>query len=138
MLSAGSLIPADGILIESNDFFVNQAILTGETFPAEKNTSPANADSELSARTNMVFMGTSVRSGTARALITATGKQTEFGRIAEKLTLKPPETEFERGIRQFGRMLTRIMTVLVLAVLVINIILRKPPLILTLFGSPVP
>ncbi|MBW8381121.1 MAG: magnesium-translocating P-type ATPase [Youngiibacter sp.] len=133
-LSAGSLIPADGIVIEANDFFVNQAVLTGETFPVEKRTTVANEEAELSERKNMVFMGTSARSGTAHVMIVSTGKDTEFGKIAEKLTLRPPETEFERGIRQFGNMLTQIMTVLVLVVLVINIILKKPPIDSLLFA----
>lgn len=134
LLSAGSLIPADGIVIEANDFYVNQAVLTGETFPVEKKTTLSRADAQLSERPNMVFMGTSVRSGTARAMIVLTGKSTEFGKIAEELTLRPPETEFERGIRQFGNMLTRIMTILVLVVLAINIILKKPPIDSLLFA----
>lgn len=133
-LSAGSLVPADGIVIEANDFYVNQAVLTGETFPVEKKITVSNDDAELSERKNMVYMGTSARSGTAHVLIVSTGKDTEFGKIAEKLTLRPPETEFERGIRQFGNLLTRIMMILVLGVLVINIILKKPPIDSFLFA----
>lgn len=134
ILSAGSLIPADGVIIYAKDFFVNQAVLTGETFPVEKKSQPTENDAELSERTNMVFMGTSVRSGTGRAVIVSTGTETEFGKIAEHLSLRPPENEFERGIRQFGNMLTRIMTVLVLVVLVVNIILKKPPIDSLLFA----
>lgn len=133
-LSAGSLIPADGIVIEANDFFVNQAVLTGETFPVEKRTAISKEEADLSERKNMVFMGTSARSGTAHAMIVLTGKDTEFGKIAEKLTLRPIETEFERGIHHFGNMLTQIMTILVLVVLVINIILKKPPIDSLLFA----
>lgn len=133
-LSAGSLIPADGIVIDANNFFINQAVLTGETFPVEKKTTLSNDDAGLSDRKNMVFMGTSVRSGTAHVIIVSTGKDTEFGKIAEKLTLRPLETEFERGIRQFGNMLTKIMMLMVLGVLVINIILKKPPIDSLLFS----
>lgn len=72
LLTAGSLIPADGIVVEANDFFVNQAVLTGETFPVEKRTGAVSPQASVSERLNMVFMGTSVRSGTARALIVST------------------------------------------------------------------
>jgi Mg2+-importing ATPase len=126
LLSAGSLIPADGIVLETKDFFVNQAVLTGETFPVEKEPGPVDEKAGLSARINMVFMGTNVRSGTARVLITQTGAGTAFGQIAEKLTLRPPETEFERGIRKFGYLLTQVMFLLVTTIFVINTLLAKP------------
>ena len=87
LLSAGSLIPADGLVIEARDFFVNQAALTGETFPVEKKPGLTAENSALSARSNTVFMGTNVRSGNARALIVSTGLQTAFGQIAGKPTL---------------------------------------------------
>ncbi|SHJ51846.1 magnesium-translocating P-type ATPase [Parasporobacterium paucivorans] len=134
MLSAGSLIPADGIVLDAKDFFVNQAVLTGETFPVEKKEGPVPADAELTERINSVFMGTNVRSGTAKALVVRTGADTMFGEIAERLKLRPPETEFEHGIRKFGILLTKIMTVLVVAVLIINIILNKPPIDSLLFA----
>lgn len=134
LLSAGSLIPADGLVLEADDFFVNQAVLTGETYPAEKRAGIVPADTGLNERTNSVFQGTSVRSGSARALIVATGAETAFGQIAEKLTLRPPETEFERGIRQFGDMLARLMTLLVLIVFAANVLLNKPVLDSLLFS----
>ncbi len=134
MLSAGSLIPADGVVLEAKDFFVNQAVLTGETFPVEKKPGAVAADASLAERSNSVFMGTSVRSGTARLLVVKTGKATEFGKIADKLALRPPLTEFERGIKRFGYMLTRIMLVMVLVVLAINIFMHKPPIASLLFA----
>ena len=134
LLAAGSLIPADGIVVEANDFFVNQAVLTGETFPVEKRTGPVDSLASLPERLNMVFLGTSVRSGTARAVIVSTGAGTAYGQIAERLTVRPPETEFERGIREFGLLLTRIMTVLVLGVFAVNVILAKPPIDSLLFA----
>ncbi|HTO63464.1 MAG TPA: magnesium-translocating P-type ATPase, partial [Bradyrhizobium sp.] len=133
-LSAGSLIPADGIVLEARDFFVNQAVLTGETFPVEKKPGTVAAHAGLPDRINTVFMGTSARSGTARALIVQTGSHTAFGLIAERLTLRPPETEFERGIRNYGYLLSRIMTVLVLAVFAINVVFHKPPMDSLLFA----
>src|SRR5512143_1091033 len=125
-LSAGSLIPADGVVLEANDFFVNQAVLTGETFPVEKKPAAVPENASLTQRTNCVFMGTSVGSGTAQVLIVQTGKSTMFGQVAERLRLRPPETEFERGIRHFGILLTQVMLVMVVIVLAINIFLKKP------------
>jgi P-type Mg2+ transporter len=125
VLSAGSLIPADGIVLEANDFFVNQAVLTGETFPVEKMPASVSANASLAQRTNCVSMGTSVSSGTAQALIVQTGKSTVFGQVAERLRLRPPETEFERGIRHFGNLLTQVMLVMVIIVLAINVYLAK-------------
>ncbi len=133
-LSAGSLIPADGIVLEANDFFINQAVLTGETFPVEKKPGTVPANASLAQRTNCVFMGTSVGSGTAEVLIVQTGKFTVFGQVAEKLRLRPPETEFERGIRHFGNLLTQVMLVMVVIVLAVNVFLAKPLLDSLLFA----
>ena len=134
LLSAGSLIPADGIVLQTNDLFVNQAVLTGETFPVEKKAETVLAKAALAERLNCVFMGTSAGSGTAQVLIVQTGKATMFGQISERLRLRPPETEFERGIQHFGYMLTQLMLVMVVIVLAINIILAKPPIDLLLFA----
>jgi Mg2+-importing ATPase len=132
-LAAGSLIPADGIVLEANDFFVNQAVLTGETFQVEKKPGTVPADASMAERTNCVFMGTSAGSGTAQVLIVQTGKATVFGQVAERLRLRPPETEFERGIRHFGNLLTQVMLVMVVVVLAINVFLAKPVLDSLLF-----
>jgi P-type Mg2+ transporter len=134
LLSAGSLVPADGVVLEANDFFVSQAVLTGETFPMEKMTGTVPAKASLAKRTNCVFMGTSVSSGTARALIVQTGKATVFGQIAERLSLRPVQTEFERGIQRFGYLLTQVMMVMVIIVLAVNIFLAKPPIDSLLFA----
>ena len=134
LLSAGSLIPADGVVLESKDFFVNQAVLTGETFPVEKQPGVVVRKAGLAERNNCVFMGTSVSSGTAHVLITQTGKTTVFGQIASKLALRPQMTEFERGIQRFGYLLTRIMLVMVVVVLAINIFMAKPPIDSLLFA----
>src|ERR1700690_346332 len=133
-LSAGSMIPADGILLDARDLFVNQAVLTGETFPAEKKSGVVPAKASLAERTNCVFMGTSATSGTAQLLIVQTGKATVFGQIAERLSLRQPETEFERGVRRFGYLLTWVMLVMVVIVLGINILLAKPPMDSLLFA----
>jgi len=134
LLSAGSLIPADGVVLEASDFYVNQAVLTGETFPVEKKPGPVAVQASLSQRINCVFMGTNVRSGSARALIMQTGTATAFGQIAERLTLRPPETEFERGIRRFGYLLTEVMLLLVLIVFAVNVFFNKPVIDSLLFS----
>jgi Mg2+-importing ATPase len=125
-LSAGSLIPADARVLQAHDFFVNQAVLTGETFPVEKHAGVVVAEANLAQRTNWVLHGTSVRSGTARALVVATGKATTYGQVAERLALRAPETEFERGIRQFGTLLTQLMTLLVLGIFAANVAYARP------------
>ena len=134
VLSAGALIPADGLLWEATDLHVNEAILTGETFPAEKRVGPVDAGASLAARANCVFTGTNVRAGTARALVVSTGKSTAFGEIAGRLRLRPPETEFDRGVRQFGVFLTSAMTVLVIAVFAVNMLLARPVVEALLFS----
>jgi Mg2+-importing ATPase len=134
LLAAGSLVPADAVVLEANDFFVTQAVLTGETFPVEKLPGTAAVQAGLTERINCVFMGTSVRSGTARVLVAATGRATVFGQIADKLALRPPLTDFERGIQRFGYLLTRIMLVMVMVVLAINIFMARPPIASLLFA----
>jgi Mg2+-importing ATPase len=134
LLSAGSLIPADALVIETNDFFVNQAVLTGETFPVEKTPGKVAESAGLADRTNVVFMGTNVRSGSARVLIVQTGFQTAFGQIANKLTLRPPETEFEHGVRRLGFLLTQVMFFLVFGIFFFNVFFHKPVLDSLLFS----
>ena len=134
LLSAGSLIPADGVVITANDFFVNQAVLTGETYPVEKTPGTVASGASLADRTNCVFMGTNVRSGSATILIVETGSHTAFGQIAKRLTLRPPETEFESGIRKLGYFLTEIMLVLVGVIFTLNVFFHKPLLDSLLFS----
>ncbi len=134
LLSAGSLVPGDGVVLEANDFFVKQAVLTGETFPTEKTPGVVAATASLAERTNAVFMGTSVGSGAARVLIVQTGRATVFGQIAQRLSLRPPETEFERGIQRFGYLLTRVMLVMVVVVLAANVVRARPPIDSLLFA----
>ena len=133
-LSAGSLIPADGLILECDDFYVNQSILTGEAFPVEKKAEVVPEDATLAERENCVFMGTNVHSGSATMLVAQTGASTEFGQIARQLTLRPPETEFERGVRRFGYLLTEMMLILTLVVFAINVIFQKPAIDSLLFS----
>ena len=134
VLSAGDVIPADCLLLESKELFIDEAAFTGETFPVEKNIAVVVAVAALAKRTNALFMGSHVISGKARALVITTGKQTEFGKISDRLRLKNPETDFEKGIRQFGYLLMQITLVLVLVIFAINILLHKPALDSFLFS----
>ncbi|NMB89928.1 MAG: magnesium-translocating P-type ATPase [Chloroflexi bacterium] len=134
LLSAGSLVPGDGVVLNARDFFVNQAVLTGETFPVEKKPGQAPEQAGLTERLNVVYMGTSVRSGSARVLVVETGPRTAFGQIAGRLTLRQPETEFERGIKRLGYLLTEFMFVLVLGIFAFNVFFHKPVLDSLLFS----
>ncbi len=126
LLSAGNLVPADGLILEAKDFLVSEASLTGESFPVEKQPGVLPAAAPVGRRTNAVFLGSSVRSGTARALVVETGARTMFGAIAARIGARAPETEFARGVRHFGAMLVRVMIVIVLFVLTVNQLLGRP------------
>ena len=134
LLSAGGAIPADCLLLDSKDLFVNEATLTGETFPVEKSAGVLPADTALARRTNTLYMGTYVVSGTATALAVRTGRETEFGQVSQTLARKPPETEFEHGIRRFGYLLMQITLLMVLAILAVNVYFGRPVLDSLLFS----
>ena len=126
LLAAGAVVPADAVVLQAQDLLVSEAALTGESFPVEKRVGALSADTPVAGRTNTVFLGTSVRSGTAEAVVVRTGRATEFGAVAERLKAKPVETDFARGIRRFGAMLIRVMVVVVLFVLTVNQLLGRP------------
>jgi len=134
ILNAGDIVPADCLLIEEKDIFVDEAMLTGETFPVEKNVEILPSATALAQRTNAVWMGTHIVSGTAKALVVLTAKNTEFGKVSERLKLKPPETEFERGIRRFGYFLGEVTLILVILIFAINVYLQRPVLDAFLFS----
>ena len=132
LLSAGCLVPADARLIEANDFFVNQAQLTGEPFPVEKRVATALAngaaplDDDWSLeRSDSVFMGGSVVSGSARVLIGRTGSSTALGQIAVSLAADAPPTAFEIGTRRFGMLIMRLTLLLVLFTLLVNVAFHR-------------
>jgi Mg2+-importing ATPase len=131
LLSAGAIIPGDGRLLEARELFVNEAALTGETFPAEKD---AQSVDSTDAPKDEVFLGTHVVSGSGKAEIISTGRKTRFGKIAESLRLRRPETEFERGVRRFGYLLAEVTLLLVLIIFGFNVFLHKPVLDSFLFA----
>ena len=127
LLAAGALMPADCRLLEAKDFFVNQALLTGESYPVEKHAREAAAPVEdLGQAENAVFMGTSVVSGMARAMVCHTGADTAVARIADSLVAKPPPTAFELGTHSFGMLIMRLTVLLVLFVFLINTLFHRP------------
>jgi len=134
ILEGGDIIPGDCLVLESKDLFVDEALLTGEAFPVEKAPSVLPQDAALVQRTNALWMGTNVISGSASALVINTGKGTEFGKVSERLKLRPQETEFEHGIRHFGYLLMEITLVLVVAIFAINVFLARPVLDSFLFS----
>ncbi|WP_170229005.1 magnesium-translocating P-type ATPase [Polyangium fumosum] len=125
LLAAGDLIPADGTLLEARDLFVNQALLTGEPYPVEKHPGP---------KTDEVFMGTSVLSGSGKAVITQTGTKTAVGKIGVALAGKPPPTAFELGTRSFGLLILRLAMWMVLFVLLVNLVRERTWLTSFLFA----
>lgn len=128
ILSAGGSIPGDCRILESRDLFVDEASLTGETYPAAKAVDTLPPDTALGQRTNALLMGTHVVSGLAHALVAHTGAETEFGKVSQRLTLAAPETEFERGIRRFGYLLMEVTLVLVVTIFAINVYFERPVL----------
>ncbi len=133
-LSAGDMIPADIRLIESRDLFVSQAVLTGESIPVEKydtlgavsqkttdeiNASDIDKDNVLDVN-NVCFMGTNVVSGTAKAIVVATGADTHFGSLAKSIVGSRAETSFDRGVNSVSWLLIRFMLIMVPIVFVIN------------------
>jgi Mg2+-importing ATPase len=134
LLNAGNAIPADCLILESRDLFVDEATMTGETYPVEKNAALLPLETPLAGRTNCLFMGTHVISGTAHAVAVFTGKQAEFGKISERLKLKPQETEFERGIRRFGFFLLEVTLSLVIVIFAVNVYFHRPVLEAFLFS----
>jgi Mg2+-importing ATPase len=134
LFSAGDIIPADCLLIEEQDIHANEATLTGETFPAEKEVGAVPADAVLSKRTNVLFEGTSIVSGTGKAIAVLTGADTVFGKISASLSKPAEATAFEIGIRRFGYLLMQITIVLAVVILIVNIYFGRPVIESLLFG----
>jgi len=126
-LAAGDMVPADGVLLESRDFFVNQALLTGEAYPVEKHVAEHGEPAEeINSAGNVALAGTSVISGSATLLICRTGSQTALGGLAGTLIAAPPPTTFEIGLRKFSFMILRITGVLVLLVMAESMAFHRP------------
>jgi Mg2+-importing ATPase len=134
-LTAGDLVPGDGRLLSSRDLFLNEAALTGESLPREKHADAAVAPgASIEEAATAVLQGTSVVSGLGEAVVVRTGARTEFGQVAARLSGRAPQTEFERGTRQFGILILQVVMVLVFFVFLVNALFRRDPLESFLFA----
>ena len=135
ILNAGDVIPGDCLLLESKDLFVDEATLTGETYPVEKSVGGACRRKHRSASGQTRSLWEPMWSAAApRRWSSSTGKETEFGKVSERLKLRPQETEFEHGVRRFGYFLMEVTLVLVIAIFAINVYLARPVLDSFLFS----
>lgn len=128
VLQAGDTVPGDARILESNVLFVDEAAFTGETYPVEKTVGLLERETLLSKRYNSLLMGSHVVSGSATAIIVNTGRATEFGEISRRLSMAVPTTEFERGVKRFGYLLSEATLVLVIIIFAVNVLLHKPVL----------
>lgn len=126
LFSAGSLVPGDCRIIQARDLHADEAALTGETFPVEKEVEAVASSAPLAARRSMLFAGTHVVSGTAQAVVVRMGDDTELGQIARRLDRAPPPSDFERGVERFGLMIAQVTSVLALLILAGNLALQRP------------
>ena len=133
VLKAGDMIPADCLIIEANELEVNEASLTGESYPVKKDVGILPEHTELAKRANCLWEGTNIVSGTAKALVVNTGGNTIFGSIAQSAG-KTVETTFEKGIRDFGYFLMKITLVLSVFILTVNLLNHKSVIESALFA----
>lgn len=124
-VKTGDMIPADCLLIEDNSLSTDESSLTGETFPVEKLTTKIPANTSLSERKNSLWMGTHVISGSGKAIIVNLAKDTEFGKITSSLSQKDSDTDFEKGIKDFGNLILHVTTLLIGLIFIFNIVLNK-------------
>jgi Mg2+-importing ATPase len=135
-LGAGDLVPADARLLTARDLHVQQAALTGESLPVEKEAGGDRPDGPVRpGDPDAVLLGSSVVSGTATARVVATGPATAFGEVAARLGERPPETEFDRGTRRFGLFIAQTVLALVFLVFLVNAAQRRDPLQSLLFAA---
>ena len=127
VLSAGDIVPADGRVLEANHLYVNESALTGESAPALKAVREGQLDPAIHVdREVVVYFGTSVVSGFGTAVLTATGSRTAYGLIARRLLERAPRNDFERGVRSFGLLISRVILLLVVGVFAIDVALNRP------------
>lgn len=132
-LSAGDLVPADGVVLSATALHANQAALTGEAYPADKDVAPAASD-DMAEATNALFMGSSIVSGSGKMLVVATGAATRFGALAESMAGTEAPTAFERDMRRFGLLIVRLTGALVVFVLAVHLAFSRPAIDSVLFA----
>ena len=124
-LSSGDLVPADARIIEADDFFVNQSVLTGESFPCEKISDVILVNQAENINNNLVFLGSNVVSGTALAVVFNVGQNTRFGKIAKNILKKDEKSDFELGITKFGFFIMKVVFFLVLLIMLCNSLIKQ-------------
>lgn len=122
-LNAGAMIPADILLLETNDFFVNQSVFTGESVPVEKKSEYVSADSVLNMQ-NICLMNSTVVSGSAKAVVIQTGKNTYIGQMSQNMDEKPPLSNFQIGMQSVSKTLITYMIIITIAVFILNSLLH--------------
>ena len=133
-LSTGDVVPADVRLTGVNGMECDQSVITGESLPVHKDARPVSGSPAFAQLSNCAFMGTIVKTGSARGIVVATGRYTAFGAIAAHLIKQPPETAFQAGLRSFSRLLVNVTLVLTAAVFAVNAVLHHPLLDSLLFS----
>jgi len=126
LLRVGDLVPADCYLLSASGLTANESALTGETFPAEKRAGALDAGTVLAKRSNCLYMGTGIKTGSGRAVVVHTAQESEFGKISASVQSKEKPTDFERGVQSFGAFLIRITVVMLAAIFLFNILMKKP------------
>lgn len=134
LLDAGDLIPADCLLLDLKDLYVNESVLTGESYPAEKKAGPVERGSSVPKKTNVIFRGTYVISGTATAIAVNVGAESELGKLETGLLDAKAETVFEKGVKNFSQMLMKVGLFLTALILIVNLFLGRNPLESVLFS----
>lgn len=134
LLTAGDLVPGDCLVLASRELMVDESALTGETFPVEKQPGVVAASAPVAERTNTVFLGTHVASGTAKVAVVRTGRLTQLAAVSSRLAAPAPRTAFEQGMTRFGLLLARVMLVFVCAILLLNVALERSVLDSVLFA----
>src|SRR5687768_4104006 len=132
-LNAGDIIPGDGRLLQSNDLHVNEAALTGESFPTEKFASPCDGSQRRNTQ-HLLFQGTNVVNGTGVMVVTNLGENTQVGKISSRVANNNNDSAFERGIRQFSYLLLQVTLAFSILILLLNLYLDKPIIDSALFA----
>ena len=136
-LGVGAIVPADVRLLSAIDLECDESILTGESVPAEKSAIPVEPGAAIADLSSCLFMGTVVHEGTTDAVVVATGRFTQFGRVAVGLGERHPQTEFQQGLTRFSALLAKVAALLSVTIFVVNVLIGRPVIEAVLFSLAV-